>query len=312
MGGPWRFCRKCGGELRPGVQFCTACGHTAGLSSGPATQVSEGSGAGSGGESGSAATVTSPAVTGRESRYRPWPGAPAGGQGSFPDPDDEPSPGRRPVRSRLLVLGAIAVLVAGLAAGVVVVAHPFGQRASPRSAPTSSPAPAAAVTSPSPASSPPGSSSPPLSSAEQAAGSLAALLARSVTDRAGVDAAYNDVKGCGPHLTRDVRTFKYAAASRGQLLGQLATMPGRSALSQPMLGDLGSAWQASVAADDDFAAWAQDQVSGGCSPDNQTDPHFLAADGPDLQATAGKKAFIRLWNPVAQTYGLTTYRQNEL
>ena len=83
-------------------------------------------------------------------------------------------------------------------------------------------------------------------------------------------------------------------------------------LSQQMLGDLANSWQASLNADDDFAAWAQDQVSGGCSPNNQSDPHFQAANGPDLQATANKRAFIRLWNPVAQTYGLTTYKQNEL
>jgi hypothetical protein len=148
--------------------------------------------------------------------------------------------------------------------------------------------------------------------AQQAASSLAALLAQSVTDRNAVNAAYNDVQTCGSNLAQDVQTFQSAAASRKQLLGELNGMPGRTALSQPMLADLTSAWQSSLKADDDFAKWAQDQVSAGCSPNNQSDPHYKAAYGPDVQATVSKRAFIRLWNSVAQTYGLTTYRQGQL
>jgi len=149
-------------------------------------------------------------------------------------------------------------------------------------------------------------------SAQQAASSLAALLAQSVTDRNAVNAAYHDVQTCGSNLAQDVQTFQSAAASRKQLLDELSGMPGRAALSQPMLADLTSAWQASLKADDDFAKWAQDQVSAGCSPNNQSDPHYKAAYGPDVQATVSKKAFIRLWNSVAQTYSLTTYRQGQL
>ncbi len=133
-----------------------------------------------------------------------------------------------------------------------------------------------------------------------------------MTDRNAVNAAYNGVKACGPSLPQDVQTFRHAATSRIRLLSQLGGLPGRSALSSQMLGDLTSAWRASIAADDDFAAWAKDQVKQGCSASNQSDPHFVAANGPDLQATASKKAFIRLWNPVAVKYGLMRYKQNEL
>jgi hypothetical protein len=77
-----------------------------------------------------------------------------------------------------------------------------------------------------------------------------------------------------------------------------------------MLRDLTSAWQASLEADQDFEAWAQDQVSSGCVP-NQPDLHFQAANGPDLRATADKKAFLRLWNPLAVHYNLATYQQNK-
>lgn len=147
---------------------------------------------------------------------------------------------------------------------------------------------------------------------QQAAASLAALLQSSVSDRSSVNAAYNDVLQCGPNLTQDAQTFSSAAASRQQLLSQLISMPGGSALPSQMLSDLTAAWQASINADKDFAGWAQDEASGNCTPNGQSDPHFQAANGPDLQATAAKKAFTSLWNPVASQYGLTRYQQGEL
>ena len=133
-----------------------------------------------------------------------------------------------------------------------------------------------------------------------------------MTDRSSVNAAYNDVLQCGPNLTQDAQTFSNAATSRQRLLSQLASMPGRPALPSQLLGDLTTAWQASIKADTDLAAWAQDQASGTCTPNSQSDPHFQAANGPDLQATAAKKAFTNLWNPLASTYGLTTYKQGDL
>jgi hypothetical protein len=138
------------------------------------------------------------------------------------------------------------------------------------------------------------------------------MLAQSEIDRQAVNAAYNDVGQCGPDLTQDIQTFRTAAASHDQLLNRLAGMPGLSALPQTMVQDLSSAWQASATADGDFARWAQDQVANGCSPDNQSDPNYAAANGPDLQATRSKTAFVQLWNPLAQSYGLQTYRQSNL
>ena len=76
-----------------------------------------------------------------------------------------------------------------------------------------------------------------------------------------------------------------------------------------MLGDLESAWQASASADDDYAKWAQGEV-GGCSAGNESDPNYMAATVPNLQATASKKDFVRLWNPLARNYGLATYQQD--
>ncbi len=124
--------------------------------------------------------------------------------------------------------------------------------------------------------------------------------------------AASSVSQCGPALSQAPQVFENAAASRQRLLSQLASLPGRSALSGQMLQALTGAWQASATADQDFAQWAQDELSQGCTPNDQADPNFQAAAGPDGQATTGKKAFVSLWNPVAAQYGLPSYRWNQL
>jgi hypothetical protein len=149
-------------------------------------------------------------------------------------------------------------------------------------------------------------------SAQQAAASnLAGLLNQSVGDRNSVNNAYNDVLQCGPDLDQDAQVFQDAASSRQQLLSQLADLPSRSALSPSMLQDLSDAWQESVQVDGDYQQWAQDQASNGCANGN-TDSSYVAAEGPNTQATANKTAFTSQWNPIAGQYGLTQYQQGEL
>lgn len=99
-------------------------------------------------------------------------------------------------------------------------------------------------------------------------------------------------------------------------------MPGLSLLAvtcpcQPSIlsrqrSALTGAWLASATADRDFAQWAQDELSKGCTQNDQADPNFQAATAPDAQATTDKKAFVNLWNPIAAQYGLTSYLWNQL
>jgi eukaryotic-like serine/threonine-protein kinase len=221
----------------------------------------------------------------------------------------------------------VAAVLAAVA--FVVVAHPFGHQVRAAERPSSRPtatgtvagngagdsapaspgpsAPAGSASSPAPAS--PSGSSPASPTPEQAAAGLAPLLAQSAEDRAAINQAYNDAIVCGPHITQDVQAFESAASSHRELLSELAQLPGRSALSQPMLADLQSAWQDSASADDDYATWAQDGERG-CSAGNQSDPSFLAVSETNHQATASKTAFAQLWNPLAEAYGLTTYQQD--
>ena len=79
-----------------------------------------------------------------------------------------------------------------------------------------------------------------------------------------------------------------------------------------MLQDLSGAWQASAAVDSDYAQWAQDEGAGTCAPDDTTAPNFQATSGPNEQATQDKLAFTRLWNQLADSYGLTQYGQGQL
>jgi len=146
----------------------------------------------------------------------------------------------------------------------------------------------------------------------QAAVRLSGLLAQSVTDRTAVINAAADVRGCGPSLRQDARTFSRAASSRQRLLSRLGRLPGRSLLPAAMLQDLTDAWQASAQVDTDLARWATDQIARGCHRNSRPDARLRASYVPEVQATAGKHGFASLWNPVARRYGLTTYQPNQL
>ncbi len=155
---------------------------------------------------------------------------------------------------------------------------------------------------------------PPASSQDarrQAAVRLSGLLAQSVTDRTAVIDAATDVRGCGPSLRQDARTFATAASSRKRLLSRLGSLPGRSLLPAAMLQDLTGAWQASAQVDTDLARWADDMVARGCHRNSRSDARLRASYVPEGQANAGKQAFASLWNPVARRYGLTTYQPNQ-
>jgi len=234
-------------------------------------------------------------------------------------PPRQPSPRQGQSRRYVgLIVGIGTFLAAGaVAAAAVLVVHPFhigetapaastsaSHGASPSSsAPAPAPTPTLTSTSTSPSATPP---------QEQAARGLSGLLAQSVTDRSSIVAAVSDVNQCGPNLNQDPQTFQTAATSRQNLLAQLADLSGRSALSANMLAALTGAWQNSIQADQDFAQWARDEISNGCTTNDQSDPNAQAAVGPDDQATADKKAFVSLWDPIATQYGLQTYQWNQL
>jgi eukaryotic-like serine/threonine-protein kinase len=243
------------------------------------------------------------ALTGRDRGHQYQPAA--------APPVPVPVPGRvlpgpppdRPRRLRGLLIGLATFLAAaGITAAVMLIVHPLQRGAA---------APSLSGTASAPSS--PAAQSSSLAAQKAAAQGLAGLLAQTVTDRRSIVAAVSDVSQCGPNLRQDPQTFQSAVTSRQALLTRLAGLPGRSALPAPMLAALAGAWQNSIKADQDFAQWAQDEISDGCTPNNQSaDPHAQAAAGPDAEATTGKQAFVGRWNPIATRYGLPTYRWNQL
>jgi hypothetical protein len=219
----------------------------------------------------------------------------------------------------MLLAGVTLIGAAGGAAAAVLLAQTpasghaaqssYKIAASPHS---SSPSPSQSVPPSTSASTTP-SPSPSLVPVEEvAAQGLSALLTESVSDRSAVVNAVSDVHDCGPNLAQDPGVFRGAITSRQQLLTQLASLPDSSALPAGLVQALTGAWQASVRADQDFAAWAQDENSGTCSTDAMSDHNFAAARGPDDKATTYKKTFVNLWDPVATQYGLPTYQWSQL
>jgi hypothetical protein len=146
---------------------------------------------------------------------------------------------------------------------------------------------------------------------EVAARGLSALLAQSSGDRSAVVDAAADVQQCGQDLAGDPDIFTRAVASRQQLLTRLANLSDASALPAGMIQALTGAWQASVQADRDYVAWAQDENSGRCKA-GPADPNLSAATAPADQANADKMTFLKLWNPIALQYGLPTYQWSQL
>src|SRR5579883_1769801 len=230
----------CGHPVQPGSRFCPVCGRPASGGAAPPHPPSAPSPAVPASPaalppaSSAAAPRPQPESAPWDSWYvprRPPPPPPGAGQPPLADPEptrvDGPGPapsgdlpaailgGLRPAggprrsRRRLVPVIVAAALVAIVAALVVARARSGSTAASG----------AAGIR-------PPASSQ----AARQAAVRLSGLLAQSVTDRAAVIDAVADVRGCGPSLGRDARTFARAAGSRKRLLSLLGSLPGRSLL----------------------------------------------------------------------------------
>ena len=262
--------------------------------------------------------------------FEPTPGGPSGPPGP-PRPPRGPGDGTR--RSRAPLFWSVLSAVAAVAVvAIVLLLHPFSHHETINDAanstktavPTTSVAASSATASASatvsasssPSTSASASVSPSVSSTavteQQAASTVAGMLASSVTDRTAINNAYNDVYNCGPSLHGDAAVFTRAVSSRRALLASLATMPGRAALPPALLTDLTNAWQASMAADQGFATWADDEVTQGCVAGDTSDPGYRTTIAPDNEATEYKTDFTAEWNPIAARYGLTTYQQGQL
>ena len=176
-------------------------------------------------------TLTSPAtMTDRPSERSSDGGVGFGPPGGWPDASPAPGgamPGHgstTPRQDRLhrsrwpFVVGVVALLAAGGAAAVFIV-QPFQHSQAVASAPrTSPPVPGQRLSASATATPSSATVTPSSQSAQQAAASLAGLLAQSVTDRSSTVNAVNSVSQCGPTLSQDPQLLESAAAARQRLL----------------------------------------------------------------------------------------------
>ena len=141
---------------------------------------------------------------------------------------------------------------------------------------------------------------------EAQAKELDKLLADSNNSRATVIRSVENIKSC-KNLGRSADDLRAAADQRNSLvtrLGKLETdkIPANAELKSALT----RAWKASAAADNHYAAWA-DQTAGkkGCRKGKaRATKHTALGARSSGEATAAKKKAAGLWNPTAKKYGL--------
>jgi serine/threonine protein kinase len=206
-------------------------------------------------------------------------------------PQPGPSRSRRPLRrpgALKLVFAAVAAAI--IAAVAITLAVPkksaLDTAAGSRSTATSTP-----------------SHLPAGQSASAQAATVQKLLASSAATRQGLNGAIGSVLDC-TNLSTAVSQLQTAVSQRGAENAQSSALSA-SALPNGALvkSDLIAALHMSLAADQAYLSWAQQQVSNGCTSPGQSST-YSAAYSADQRANTAKEAFVQVWNPVAAKYGV--------
>ncbi|MFF7748594.1 hypothetical protein ACFZCP_04925 [Streptomyces sp. NPDC007971] len=269
-----------GGERQPPAEFDNL------FRSGPA-----------GGESPAGATQQMPRI--QQPNAYPGPAQPSYGRPMDED-DDEGRRGGRRSRVPLIAAAGVGIVVLGIGAGAML--NGGGDKGDDNKT----------VAATGPATQDSASAADP---AKQQAIDLDKLLADSGSSRASVIQAVANVRRCD-NLGQSAGDLRDAAKQRGGLvtrLGKLSVdkLPANAELTQALT----RAWQASAAADNHYAAWA-DQVGGGkkgCHKGQaRITPQTQAGNRESGTASAQKVKAAALWNAIATKYGLTQRQPTQL
>ncbi|MFE2910729.1 hypothetical protein [Kitasatospora indigofera] len=155
----------------------------------------------------------------------------------------------------------------------------------------------------------PGGSGDDQAGARAAAVALDGLLGRNDGTRGEVSSAVNAVSSCSGRsgVLAAAATLRKAAADRAALVGRIDGVDlSRLPAGQALATALRDSWNASARADLAFARWADQAASGGCDggameQTSDWDEGLSASQA----ATRAKQEFVRAWNPVAQSFGLS-------
>ncbi|MBC9727151.1 hypothetical protein [Streptomyces sp. TRM68367] len=250
-----------------------------------------------GGESPAAATQQLPLFS--QPHHQPQPPYAAAQPAYAPQgPGHDGGRGRRGGRTgkRVPLLAAVGVVIAVLGVGAGAMLAGGGGDKGSENKPVSATAPTHGA-----------SASPSPDPAREQAVELDKLLADSGNSRTTVINAVAHVKACRdlPQAAKDLRE---AAKQRNQLVTRLSglsvdKLPDHAALTTALT----KAWQASAAADNHYAAWAdQTARKKGCKKGKaRVTGQTQAGNRASGTASTEKAEAARLWNAIAKTYGLT-------
>jgi enamine deaminase RidA (YjgF/YER057c/UK114 family) len=242
-----------------------------------------------------------------QTAQQPYGGPPGGYEPAYGYEDDGGSGGGRKLSPKVL----IGIVVAGCVVAGLVVGGLLNSGGS-ASADNGSDPTASASGAPSASASSTGGGTD--DAAKQQAQALDALLKTSGNSRSSVVSAVASIKDCNnlPGAASDLRA---AQSQRTGLVTQLGSLSVDKLQGHAELTDaLTKAWQASAAADGHYANWAnQAQNDKKVCKGGHARSTGEAQDGNRESGTATeqKKRAVRLWNAIADQYGLTkrTYSQ---
>ncbi|MCC3653386.1 hypothetical protein LIX60_18340 [Streptomyces sp. S07_1.15] len=145
---------------------------------------------------------------------------------------------------------------------------------------------------------------------EEQATALHTLLAQNAGRRHGVSDAVQSMMNCS-NLQENRQVFEDAADARAGLVEKLDTLS-LDQLADDLASDLHRAWQSSEEADRAYVR-VVDDVSRDCSTSAVTGSSaWQDAVSASADATAAKKDFVAVWNPVAREFGLETFAWSDL
>jgi hypothetical protein len=137
--------------------------------------------------------------------------------------------------------------------------------------------------------------------------SVDALIDRSESARGIVGRTATGLDACRIKPDAAAAEFTRAAGLRAGLVADAAAVPAaQTAAVGPgaaVVAAFQQVQQLSQKADEAFAAWAQDISSRGCGPTAIHTVNWTAGNDLSAQATAAKRKFIAVWNPVASAHG---------
>jgi hypothetical protein len=150
------------------------------------------------------------------------------------------------------------------------------------------------------------------SAVHEQAEQLNALLAQSGAARGSVVDAVAAVSACAD-VSAGANALAAAAHSRQDALDRLESLDTEALPHGAQLtSTLRTALQKSLEADQHFATWAQSVQRDGCGGSAPHDSQYQTGIQASREATAAKHSFVRLWNPIAASEGLSGLEETDI